>query len=361
MSGRSPAGVEEYDDWPPLASLVAAGGHASLFLGATWWRTMLEAGLAPGERPRFLAVHRGGRPVLALALVSGPWRGTASLANAYTCLWRPLAEEASVADAAAIGHVLRREGLVRLDAIPAEWPGLAAFAAGLREAGLTVRRFRHFANWHEELGGRNWDAYLAARPGALRSTLRRRGRKAAFALDVVTEPGAALETAIADYEAIYARSWKEPEPFPAFNPTLMRNLAAEGLVRLGLLRDGARPVAAQLWALRADRRHATVLKLAHDERDRAASPGSLLTEAMLRRLIDGEGIASFDFGRGDDAYKRLWTSERRERVGLLVADWRHPRGLAALLRHRAGRVRAGLRVLYARSPSAKPPEPGDAP
>ncbi len=345
MSGRRQQDVEEAQDWRDLAPLVAAGGRESLFLDDVWWRTMLQAGLARDEQPRFLLARRDGQPSLGLALVRRQGHGIAALANAYTCLWRPLAEEVRVADAAALGHVLRREGLVRLDAIPAEWPGLAAFAAGLREAGLAVRRFRHFANWHEALGGRRWDAYLAARPGALRSTLRRRGRKAEFAFDVVSRPGASLEAAIADYEAIYARSWKEPEPFPAFNATLMRNLAGVGLLRLGLLHDGARPVAAQLWALRADRRHATVLKLAHDEQDRAASPGSLLTAAMLRRLIDEEGIASFDFGRGDDDYKRLWAGERRQRLGLLLADWRHPRGLAALLRHCAGRLRTRLGVL----------------
>lgn len=360
MTGRAPhADVAEHDDWQPLGPLVEAGARESLFLGEIWWQTMLQAGLAPGQRPRFLAACRGGRPVLALPLLSGGM--TASLANAYTCVWRPLAQDAQVSDAAGLGRVLRRDGLVRLDAIPAEWLGLASFAAGLREAGLAVRRFHHFANWHEELGGRDWNAYLAARPGALRSTLRRQGRKAGFALEVLTEPGAALEAAIADYETIYARSWKEPEPVPAFNPALMRNLAGAGLLRLGLLRDGARPVAAQLWALRADRRHATVLKLAHDERDRAASPGSLLTAAMLRRLIDEEGLGSFDFGRGDDAYKRLWTSEQRQRVGLLVADWRHPRGIAALLRHRAGRLRARLSVLYSQPSPAKPQDPGDAP
>lgn len=341
--------VEEHASWQPLAALVAAGGQASLFLGETWWTTMLTAGLAPDERPRFLAAHRDGRPVLALALKDG--QTTASLANDYTCLWQPLAAEFDPADAAALGRALRCRALVRLDAIPAEWPGLAAFVAGMRDAGFAVCRFSHFANWHEELAGRDWRAYLAARPGALRSTLRRQGRRAAFTHAVVTEPGPALDAAIADYETIYARSWKAPEPFQDFNPALMRNLADAGLLRLGLLRDGARPVAAQLWALRADRRHATVLKLAHDEHDRAASPGSLLTAAMLERLIEAEGIASFDFGRGDDGYKRLWAHEQRLRVGLLLADWRHPKGLAALLRHRAGGVRRRLRSAYAGKPT----------
>ncbi len=35
-----------------------------------------------------------------------------------------------------------------------------------------------------------------------------------------------IEAGIADYETVYAASWKEAEPFPAFQPVLMRRLAA---------------------------------------------------------------------------------------------------------------------------------------
>jgi len=46
-----------------------------------------------------------------------------------------------------------------------------------------------------------------------------------------------------------------------------------------------------------------------------------------------------DFGRGDDPYKRLWAGQRRQRIGVVLANPRHPRGLAFLGRHALGRVR----------------------
>ena len=50
--------------------------------------------------------------------------------------------------------------------------------AGARAGGLVPLRFDHFGNWREELAGRDWAAYLASRPGALRETIRRRLRAA---------------------------------------------------------------------------------------------------------------------------------------------------------------------------------------
>ena len=124
----------------------------------------------------------------------------------------------------------------------------------------------------------------------------------------------------------------------------MRALASAGALRLGILREGDEPVAAQYCALDLGGRRATVLKLAHAEERRAASPGTVLTAMMVRGLIEEDGVAELDFGRGDDAYKRLWVGTRRQRVGYLLADPRHPAGLLALARHAAGGVRRRLRA-----------------
>jgi CelD/BcsL family acetyltransferase involved in cellulose biosynthesis len=149
-----------------------------------------------------------------------------------------------------------------------------------------------------------------------------------------------VEKGIDDYEAVYARSWKEPEPFPLFQPTLMRALARAGWLRLALCHIEGRPVAAQLWVVVGGR--ATVLKLAHDKEFDRLSPGTLLTAFAIRALMERDRIRSLDFGRGDDAYKRAWTSRRTPHIGVLwtslakrpVMAARHL--LGELLRRRRG-------------------------
>jgi CelD/BcsL family acetyltransferase involved in cellulose biosynthesis len=112
------------------------------------------------------------------------------------------------------------------------------------------------------------------------------------------------------------------------------------MLRLGLYWHDDQPVAAQFWVVDSGR--ATVLKLAHDEAAKARSPGTVLTALMLRYLLDHEHVDWIDFGRGDDPYKRLWATERRQRIGVVLVNPRHPRGLAFLGRHALGQVRQAL-------------------
>jgi len=262
-----------------------------------------------------------------------------ALTTPYTCAYTPVA-----AAGEALGRLCRVGGVSRIDAVPEEWEGRDAFVAGLRAAGLVTLPFAHFGNWSEDVSGRDWDAYLAARPGALRETIRRRLRQAERRPDARFEILAApaeMDRAEVIYEDVYTRSWKEPEPYPAFNVALMRAMADESALRLGVWSIGETPVAVQLWVVWKG--SAIVLKLAHDEAFRTHSPGTVLTALMLRHLLEREQIGRIDFGRGDDAYKRGWASERRQRIGFLVVNPWRPAGAAALLRHAAGRVRRSLR------------------
>jgi hypothetical protein len=239
-----------------------------------------------------------------------------------------------------LGRLLRGWPTVRLDAIPLEWPGLAAFIAGLRASGLCVQRFDHFANWQENIGGRSWASYLAARPGALRETIRRKLRNPAWQL-ALFDGSSDVTAAIAAFEAVYGASWKQPEPFSLFNAALIRALGAQGVLRLGVFSVGNRAVAVQFWSVAAGR--ATLLKLAHDESFKAISPGTVLTALMLRRLLDEEHVSTLDFGRGDDPYKALWTTERHQRVGLMVMNPVRPAGLWAICQCKAGQLRKAAR------------------
>jgi CelD/BcsL family acetyltransferase involved in cellulose biosynthesis len=121
----------------------------------------------------------------------------------------------------------------------------------------------------------------------------------------------------------------------------MREGAAAGWLRLGLLEQANQVLAAQLWVVQGA--WASVLKLAHDERHRALSPGTVLTGFMIRHLMQHDGATVLDFGRGDDAYKQAWTTTRAQRHGLILANPRRAAGLAAILRHHGGHLLRSVR------------------
>jgi len=235
----------------------------------------------------------------------------------------------------------RKNPVVRLDALDERNPAVAPFLAGCRRGGLRIQRFAHFGDWSAPVATDDFARWLASRPGSLRSTVTRKLKRARAATAFRLFDADDLETGIAAFEQVYAKSWKQPEPFPSFNGTCMRALAGAGLLRLGVLADRAGPIAAQYWAVSGGR--AMLLKLAHDEAQTALSPGTVLTAQMLAAILEYDRPSLLDFGRGDDPYKRLWVDQRHERQGALLINPRHPRGLIALARGAAGALRRRFR------------------
>ncbi|MDR3536845.1 MAG: GNAT family N-acetyltransferase [Acetobacteraceae bacterium] len=321
----------------------------TLFASPAWWDCVQTEAMPAGSTPCFLLCRIGGQPAALFVLCRAADGALGSLTTPYTCLYAPalapgISAEAQAAALIALTRFCRRSAVTRLEALDPDAPSTAALAAAAMRAGLCVLRFAHFGNWHEAVAGQDWSAYLANRPGALRETIRRRlrhaDRQAGAVLTVVDGP-AGLEAGIAAYEAVYASSWKEPEPFPRFNAALMRALAPLGMLRLGVWRIAGQPVAAQFWAV--DHGRATVLKLAHDEAFKPLSPGTVLTALMLRRLLEQDRVAAIDFGRGDDDYKQGWARARRQRIGLLLVNPWRPAGWPVLVRHALGRLAARWR------------------
>jgi CelD/BcsL family acetyltransferase involved in cellulose biosynthesis len=328
---------------PDAAALLAAPDDFQL--GAAWFDLVAAHALPAGARPLLLLHRQAGRAAALLPLArlaSGQLEG---LVAPYTCIYRPLL--AAGADAAAAGRAFgiacRGAGSLRLDALDPDWPDLPPLLAGFRRAGLLPLRFAHFGNWHTEVAGLDWPGYLARRPGELRETIRRRLARAlrdpAISFDLITNTSG-LDAGIAAYQYVYTKSWKAAEPFPGFGPAFLRAAAAAGVLRLGVLRQGGEPVAAQYWTVGSG--GARVEKLAHDETARKLSPGTVLTALMVRHLLEQDRVATLDFGRGDDAYKSGWTGQRRPRIGVLLCPLWHPAGVSAVARHLAGALRKTL-------------------
>jgi CelD/BcsL family acetyltransferase involved in cellulose biosynthesis len=312
---------------PLSAELCDLFGQSAAAEGSYgWFEVLASETLDPGE-VAVVAVARDerGTPRAALPLAR---RGVTlrALTAPYTTRFAPAFPDPAWAGElgrAAQGYV---RGVLRLDALAADDPGVAAFLVGLGQAGLAVARYRHFGNWFELVT--DFDAYWSKRPSRLKTTARRKLTQSAGAEFACYRGTSELEEGLAAYEDVYSASWKQPEPHPHFMARMVRALGADGLVRIGVLKLASQPVAAQIWLVCAGR--ATIFKLAHRMDSAERSPGTLLTRWLASVLIEEDRLAEIDLGRGDDTYKRDWLGQSRDRIGLVAARWTSAAGLKAI-------------------------------
>ena len=234
------------------------------------------------------------------------------LANYYTFRFRPLITASS--DGTALLDALARDlaaktHRITLTSVPDEDGSATLLENAFRNAGWLVLREHCDSNHVLPIRGRSWDAYLADRPGRLRTTLKRKSKK--------------LDCRILDrfddqvwqaYEGIYDESWKPEEGSVEFLRSFAEREGAAGRLRLGMAYADGEPVAAQVWTVEAGT--AFIHKLAYRTSAKAMSPGSVLSAALFRHVIDTDKVDLVDYGTGDDAYKKDWMEEVRPRYRL---------------------------------------------
>jgi Acetyltransferase (GNAT) domain len=173
-----------------------------------------------------------------------------------------------------------------------------------RQAGWLARSDATSVSWTADVASQTSDEYWAARPGALRSTVERKQKKSGITTDILTRFDADIWD---EYERIYAESWKPEEGDPAMLRELAERASADGRLRLGLAKLGDAIIAAQFWTV--DGGTANIHKLAYLNEHREHSPGSILSAAIFRHVIDEDHVHTIDYGTGDDGYKRDWMTD----------------------------------------------------
>ena len=290
-----------------LARLVDAPAAAAPFDRLEWWQGLArDCGMQP-----LLAVARQGdeRAVLPLCRSNGH---LTALANWYSFRVRPLATP-DADQAAMFGALARRlaaeTGRIVFAPLPDDDGETSALAEVFREAGWIVLREACDTNHVLHVAGRSFDDYLATRPGPLRTTLKRKTGKVDVRIERHFDP-----LSWKSYEAIYAESWKPGEGSPAFLRRFAEQEGAAGRLRLGLASAEGVPVAVQFWTV--ENGTAFIHKLAHLESAKPLSPGTVLSAALFREVIDRDHVSLVDFGTGDDPYKRDWMEAVRPRYRL---------------------------------------------
>lgn len=267
-----------------------------------------------------------------------------ALANWYSFRWLPQWDDADVshqADATTAAFRAARQQAYRLhlSPVPAEAGSAERIGSALNRAGWTTGAVVVSRSHWLDTNGRTFAEWWAARPGRLRSTVQRKGKKGLVACTIHDAFSDALWD---DYVAVYAQSWKDAEASPGFLRDWARRAAVDGALRLGIARVDGRPVAAQFWTLDAGTAHIHKLAQVSDDAIEALSPGTLLSHAMFAHAFDVDQATRIDFGTGDDGYKRDWMEESADLVSIVAIDLRQVRGWWSLARDGLTRVAGRL-------------------
>ena len=343
---------------PGLAAIFAAGGQQSFFSLPHWYDLLTRFGLRHGTEIRVYTDERPGS-MLAVPLIMSTSGRLSSLANFYSVEHELIAapdanfEVGLTAILSDITAERPRCSCIRFSELDPGATSYHALVRRLRGAGLAVECTPGAATWYETTIGLDFDRYLADRPSQLRNTCRRKRRRlrTSHTLDFAFfSDRSGVEQAVSDYERVYAASWKEREPFPEFIPSLIRLAAELGALRLGIYYIDGIPAAAQFWIVWQGR--AIIYKLAHNKRFDEFSLGTLLTMEMVERILSTDTPHEINLGRGDDLYKSLWLSKRRERWGITAANLRTVDGLWLGLERELAKIYHRLRGQSISPPAA---------
>jgi len=316
-----------------------------LDVSLTWFELLEKHVYAtdPGVRYYFTSEKTAPQVILPLRFTrKGPVKTIHALSNYYSALYTPLvSDEGDLLDLQKLLAAAVRDHpgahVINFSPMDPESTAYKALFNALKAIDWIPFRLFCFGNWYLRVNG-SWEDYLKKRSANHRSTIRRRSKRFAAeggTLEIVTTLDE-TEQCIADYNDVYSASWKKPEPHSDFVPSLIRQLASMGMLRLGFARIKGRTIAAQLWIV--DQQKASIYKVAYREDSASYAPGTVLTAHLMRHVIEHDRVNEVDFLIGDDAYKRTWMSDRRERWGIVAYNPATPVGLALLIKEALGRL-----------------------
>jgi hypothetical protein len=315
-----------------LDVMAANDGQAVPLFERGGWFARLHA-LCLGDRAALVAQAHDAGGTTTLPLMHAAPGHLVALANWYSFRWQPL--NPASARLAALAHGLKAQASrLTLAPVPSEGGVADALVDALRGAGWWVVATETGTNHWLDRGDRSFADWWAARPGALRSTVKRKGKTGAVDIALYQSFDADAWQA---FEHVYAASWKPAESHPDF----LCALARQPGLRLGIASIAGQPVAAQFWT--HDAGISSIHKLAHIQGVEAHSPGTLLSHAMFSRVFNADQSTRIDFGTGDDGYKRDWMESSAPLLTIEAFDPKQPASWPHLARASASRLAARLR------------------
>jgi Acetyltransferase (GNAT) domain len=300
----------------------------SLFNRLEWFRRTLQHAAPPGH-PLIVRARTDGCDCWLFLMEDGGY--AKALSSWYTLAFRPVfTGEPSEAVKSALLLASARRLAKRVSSItlsPMPEADARIVCRAFDRARWVARSDESTVNWTVATQDMSFEDYWTGRPGELRSTVKRKAAKHGVDTRIFTTFDG---KAWADYEAIYAASWKPEEGSMEFLRDMALTESVAGTLRIGIATIEGEAVAAQLWTV--ENGHAIIHKLAHLESAKDQSPGSVLTAALFEHVIDRDNTRLVDFGTGDDRYKADWMDNRAPLHTVQLFNPRRPAGLLGAAR-----------------------------
>lgn len=313
----------QWEQLPESANaLFDQGERASIFNSRAWFENLTAHALAEQQSILLACVLEDGNVLAILPLMQRPQDSLCSLSNSFTTLFSLLMLKDGQQDAI-LGCLA--EGLsqlparsIRFEPIEKNDVHLIGLGQLMQSHGFQGQDYFRFYNWMHPLNGQSFDEYMAERPASLRNTIKRKRRKLErehdYQIRMYKDTG--IDQALLDYDTVYRASWKPNELFFDFTPGLVQSMSKPGRSRIGILYINELPAAAQIWFVVHGK--ASIYRLVYDETWKQYSPGSILTEYLMRYVIDTDQVSEIDFLTGNEPYKQDWMTVRRERIGIFL-------------------------------------------
>jgi CelD/BcsL family acetyltransferase involved in cellulose biosynthesis len=114
----------------------------------------------------------------------------------------------------------------------------------------------------------------------------------------------------------YARTWKGAEPHPEFYYRMCHEFEKRSQLYFHALTLNGKPIAYLISILSGDTMYG--IKTTYNPSFYAYSPGVLLFYNIIEDMFNIKGVREFDIGRGEEQFKREWTSLTHNQVRLYL-------------------------------------------
>ncbi|MGH1536638.1 MAG: GNAT family N-acetyltransferase [Gammaproteobacteria bacterium] len=308
--------------------LFTEAEQESVFFSRIWLENLTTYALAENQSLQLACVLEDESILAILPLIKNPQGDLSSLSNNFTSLYSLLIsnnnQQNSIFICLADGLSQISMQSILFEPIDTNDGNVIRLQQCMESCGFKSYPYFRFYNWIHPLKEQSFDEYMAERPASLRNTIRRKQGKLKrehgydirlYKNDDVDQ--SLIHKALVDYQTIYKASWKSNEFFSDFTPALVKSLSRKGWLRLAILYTNNQPIAAQIWFV--VHRKASIYRLVYDENWKQYSPGSILTEHLMRHVIDSDKVSVIDYLTGNERYKQDWMTVRNERIGIRFA------------------------------------------